>query len=317
MTTRALVPLSSEELQDWDDKIVALRPELEDAPIKVRWATLILAHTHGLDPLQKEIIPIKVGGKWQPYITLDGARGNADRRGLDYQRVLSPLSDKWTEMFFGLTAEETRQSMDLKDDDMVWICAIYVNGKAHPFVHLGVVGPTFHYGGQTAHWRMAAIRAERPALLAACRLPYTAGVDSAEFDANGKKEPEQEPVVEGEIRPIVRLKAVGPEAEANDKVARERIAGGFPHPLDSETEFLARICEQIPYFKHPAHATNTLAKLELEYNDHPQAEASLFEILNDYATRRADEKAAAEGGEPPERAVDAGQLDPEQATMPW
>jgi hypothetical protein len=200
MTSRALVPLSSEELQNRDQKLLALRPDLERVPIKARWATLTLAHRHGLDPFRKHIIPIETRGKWEPYVTLLGARANAERQGLKFGRVLSPLSDKWCEEFFGLTAVQMREAMELDPEDMVWVCGIYVDGNPYPFVHLGVVGPTFIYKGSTPKWNMCAIRAERPALLAACNLPYTAGVDAGEADTNGLPAAQEESVVEGEVR---------------------------------------------------------------------------------------------------------------------
>jgi hypothetical protein len=64
------------------------------------------------------------------------------------------------------------------------------------------------------------------------------------------------------------------------------------------------------YFNHPEHVKNALGKLEARY--HPDDEAALLEVLQTYATRRADEKAAAEGGD-----EQATLFDPEDEAMPF
>ena len=66
-------------------------------------------------------------------------------------------------------------------------------------------------------------------------------------------------------------------------------------PERSEEDFCAEVSAQIPYFNHANHVRHTLAKMGLEWLA-PEHEECLWEILEEYASKRADEKAAAEEG---------------------
>jgi hypothetical protein len=308
MTNRALV-VESAEAKEISKRIALVVPGGADIPPEVRLGMAQLALLHGLDPFMGEIMAIKQkGGGYVPYVGIVGTR-RASREQIDYERVLLPLNDYWADEYFHMTEEQLRQANGMHAEDIVWFCAIYVVGKERPFVELGVCGPGFPTVSRAPYWKMAKKRAEAAALKAACDLPFT-------MTGNGDGEPDEELAIEGEVA------VIDSEPERGYDTDPAEWGGPLPSAVD---EFLGRVCRQVPYFKHPAHVTNTLAKLELEYNDHPQAEASLFEILNDYATRRADEKAAAEavggkiiGANGGKGADDTHvQLDPEQATMPW
>ncbi len=280
---KALAQVSSEEMQILDARLLALRPDLKDVPDHIRWATIVLARIHGLDPLLKEIIPIEVRGKWEPYITLKGARRVADVRGVKYFRVLSPLSDRWGEEFYGLTAKELRQAIGLQDADMVWVCGIYLDGARFPFVELGVVGPSFPYKGSAPKWMMASIRAERRALLAACCLPYDAGTNGAPVDAEA---------IDVQVTILPEEPPVEPDGHEPVESEPERSEADFLAEARNEADFFAAVCAKSRYFNHANHVGHTLAKLGLEWS--PEQEPALWDVLADYARKRADEKAAAD-----------------------
>lgn len=303
--SKALLALERPELEERDEKLVWFRPDLKKCPKAVRWATIALAYVHGLNPLQKEVIPIENKGKWEPYVTLKGARRVAEVNGLNYSRVLSPLSDKWAQEFYGLTAEQTREMLDLEDADMVWVCGIFVEGKPYPFVELGIVGPTFPYRGRAAPYKMAAIRAERPALLAACNLPYNAAANGASYDV----EPEDgEEPIEGEVTQLEEEPTEAPPAaeqpeepdwmpeQWEEEVYYEEATEGGIIP-GTRGEFIQRVLQDIPYYSHALHVENTMNQLGLEWSPVPEAEGELWKALQMHASERANEKAAAEEGE--------------------
>lgn len=256
MSNRVLV-VASDEAKQIADRIKLVVPGGADVPEQVRLGVANLALIHGLDPFMGEIMAIKTKRGYVPYVGIEGTR-RASRQQIDYQRVLVPLNDHWADEYYHMTAEQVRQANGMHEQDIAWVCAIYVDGKDRPFVELGVCGPGFTTVSLAPQWKIAKKRAEAAALKAACDLPFDVA------SGNGHTEP----AIEGKVTVV---------------------------ESDPEADFLAMVCERIPYFAHPNHVTSTLAKLELEYNDNEQAEQGLFEILSDYATRRADEKAMAEG----------------------
>lgn len=76
---------------------------------------------------------------------------------------------------------------------------------------------------------------------------------------------------------------------------RELLRGSDQGPIGEDEEpgpdelFFMEVCRAIPYYRHPAHVKNALAKLGLSYD--PAQEDSLLDSLDQYARQRADEKA--------------------------
>lgn len=264
--TTALVP-SSDEVKTIADRIKLVVPNGADIPPDVRLGVAQLAVIHGLDPFMGEIMAIKTKRGYVPYVGIEGIR-RASRNQIDYQRVLVPLNDYWADEYYHMTADQLRQANGMDDQDIVWLCALYVDGQERPYVELGACGPGFPSVSSAPRWKIAKKRAEAAALKAACDLPFTVG---------GNGEPDAEPTVEGHVT-VMR--------DTSDDYSMEE-------PYLSEAQFLRRVIDTIPYFSHPNHVSNTLTKLELEYS--VQEEPALLEALNDYANKRANEKAAENG----------------------
>ena len=74
--------------------------------------------------------------------------------------------------------------------------------------------------------------------------------------------------------------------------ASEEFISDEPPPEATEEDFVAGIMESIPYFNHRNHVRHTLNKLGLAWS--PDQENELSDTLEEYASRRADEKAAAQ-----------------------
>jgi len=197
-----------------------------------------------------------------------------------YGRVLVPLTDKWADEYYGATAAELRQACGFTEKDIAWICAIYRDGVERPFVELGVVGPSFPYGGKSPSFKMAGVRAERAALRATFSLPFG---DVANGDTS------QADVVDGEVivSPSTSVEPPAQPGSTDAEVELERPAFG---------EFVARVLGEIPYFRHRMHVEATMTKLGLTWT--PQSEEAVIYALNAHANQRADEKAAAQAQAP-------------------
>lgn len=87
--------------------------------------------------------------------------------------------------------------------------------------------------------------------------------------------------------------------QSNDEPPPEAIEEliGEPPPEATEGDFLADIVSAIPYFNHQNHVRHTLNKLGLAWS--PEREDALFDVLEEYASRRADEKAAVQAAAAP------------------
>ena len=136
-----IVP-KSEDVKALSTRIAVVVPGAEKVPMEVRRGVAQLALIHDLDPFMGEIMAIKTKRGYVPYVGIDGHR-RAARSQINYQRVLVPLVDHWAQEYYHMSAEELRQSMELKAQDMVWLCALYVEGWERPVVELGVCGPSF------------------------------------------------------------------------------------------------------------------------------------------------------------------------------